>query len=121
MYDRGMTYAPLERAECTYTAETWGLWPGVAAVYMEEHADVFCKTCAKDILGEALFERLREENLGYDHPLADTLGNVAVVLSDEEWDCPGAHCGHCGIALDVEVVHYDGVCNPDWCTVGETA
>lgn len=116
MSDDSMTYEHLERADADYTADTFGLRPGVAAVYMEHEADVFCKTCAKDILGEELFEALKEDNLGYDHPKADELGNVAAVLSTEEWDCPGARCGYCGITLDVRVIHYDGVCHPDTCT-----
>jgi len=110
-----MQYDRFERADSEYTAETFGLWPGVAAVHMEHHADVFCQTCARDILGDDLFEQLKQDDLGYDHPKADELGNVAVVLSDEEWDCPGSDCGHCGIPLDVRVIHYDGVCQPDTC------
>lgn len=110
-----MTYERFERADADYEAGTFGLRPGVAGVYMEHHADVFCKTCAKDILGEELFQDLKQDDLGYDHPMADELGNVAAVLSTEEWDCPGANCGHCGISLDVRVIHYDGVCQPDTC------
>jgi len=93
------TYEMFERSDADYPAGTVGLWPGIAGVYIERQADVFCPTCAKDTLGEELFERLKTENLGYDHPRADDLGNVAVVLSTEEWDCPGATCGHCGIDL----------------------
>lgn len=105
-----MQYEHLERADADYQAETVGLWPGIAGVYMEKHADVFCPACAKGILGDSLFARLKEEDLGYDHDKADDLGNVAVVLSSEEWDCPGANCGHCGISLDVKIAHYDAVC-----------
>jgi hypothetical protein len=110
-----MQYEQLERADADYTADTFGLSPGVAAVYMEHEADVFCEQCARGILGDELLERLKEDNLGYDHPKSDELGNVAAVLSTEEWDCPGARCGHCGIELDVRVIHYDGVCHPDTC------
>lgn len=110
-----MKYERFERADAEYTADTFGLTPGVAGVYMEEKADVFCQTCARGILGDELLEQLKEDALGYDHPKADELGNVAAVLSSEEWDCPGARCGHCGIQLDVHVIHYDGVCQPDTC------
>jgi len=115
-----MTYDRLERSDTDYTADTFGLTPGVAAVYMEHQADVFCETCARDILGEELFGRLKDGDLGYDHPKADELGNVAAVLSTEEWDCPGAFCGHCAVQLDVRVIHYDGVCEPDRCPEMET-
>lgn len=108
--DPPMEYEQFERAEEDYTAETVGLSPGVAGVYMEHKADVFCPTCGRDILGDGLMDRLKSEDLGYDHPKSDELGNVAVVLSTEEWDCPGANCGHCGIQLDTKVIHYDGVC-----------
>ena len=108
-------YERFERADADYTADTFGLWPGVAGVYMEHKADVFCPTCAEDILGEELFEQLKEDDLGHDHPLVNELGNVAAVLSTEEWDCPGANCGHCGISLDVNVIHYDGVCYDETC------
>lgn len=110
-----MRYDKLERADADHTAETFGLKPGVAGVYMEHKADVFCQDCATDILGEELMERLSNANLGYDHPMADELGNVAVTLTSEEWDCPGATCGHCGIPLDVRVIHYGDVCQPDTC------
>ncbi len=110
-----MEYDQFERADADYTADTFGLWPGVAAVYMEHKADVFCETCATDILGEELMERLKDDDLGHDHPKSDELGNVAVVLSDEEWDCPGPNCGHCGVPLDVHTIHYEGVCQPDSC------
>jgi len=110
-----MTHERFGRADADYTADTFGLWPGVAGVYMEEKADVFCPTCGQDILGDALFERLKEDDLGYDHPRSDDLGNVGVVLSTEEWDCPGAFCGHCAIQLDTHVIHYGGVCKPDTC------
>lgn len=109
------TYERFERADADYTADTFGLWPGVAGVYMEHKADVFCPTCAEDILGEELFEQLKDDDLGCDHPLVNELGNVAAVLSTEEWDCPGANCGHCGISLDVNVIHYDGVCYDETC------
>jgi hypothetical protein len=112
-----MTHDPFGRTDADHTAETFGLAPGVAGVYMEKMADVFCRDCARDILGEELFERLKEDSLGYDHPKADELGNVAAVLASEEWDCPGATCGHCGISLDVRVIHYDGPCQPDTCPV----
>jgi hypothetical protein len=110
-----MTYDHLERADADHKAETVGLRPGIAGVYMEHHADVFCPTCARDILGDDLFERVKTESPGYDHDKSDELGNVAAVLSTEEWDCPGANCAHCGIGLDVRVIHYDSVCQPDWC------
>lgn len=110
-----MQYDQFERADADYTADTFGLTPGVAAVYMEHKADVFCQTCARDILGDDIFERVKEERVGHDHDKVDELGNVAAVLSTEEWDCPGANCGHCGIQLDVRVIHYDGVCQPDTC------
>lgn len=110
-----MTHDRLGRADTDHTADTFGLRPGVAAVQMEHQADVFCKDCARDILGPDLFETLKKEDLGHDHPKADELGNVTAVLSSEEWDCPGANCGHCGIPLDVKTVHYDGVCQPDTC------
>lgn len=105
-----MTYERLERADADYEADTFGLSPGVAAVYMEHMADVFCKTCAKDVLGDDLFSRVKEENVH-----TDEYGNVAAVLSTEEWDCPGANCGHCGVPIDVRVIHYDSVCRVDWC------
>jgi hypothetical protein len=110
-----MTYEAFERADADYEADTFGLTPGVAAVYMEHMADVFCKTCARDMLGDDLFSQLKEDNLGYDHPKADQYGNVAAVLSTEEWDCPGANCGHCGVPIDVRVIHYDSVCQPEYC------
>jgi hypothetical protein len=110
-----MTYEPFERSDTDYTADTVGLPPGVAGVYMEHEADVFCPTCARDTLGDDLMDRLKQEDLGHDHPLADELGNVAVVLSTEEWDCPGATCGHCAVSLDVRTIHYDAVCQPDTC------
>jgi hypothetical protein len=113
--DPDMTFETFERTDAGHKADTFGLRPGVAAVYMEHKADVFCETCATDILGEELFQQLKEDDLGYDHPKADELGNVAAVLSTEEWDCPGAFCGHCGIQLDVRVIHYDAVCQPDLC------
>jgi hypothetical protein len=115
MTDTDMTYDDFERADADYTADTFGLWPGVAAVYMEHHAAVFCPTCAEDILGEELFQQLKDDDLGYDHPEADELGNVAVVLSSEEWDCPGPRCDHCGVGIDVSVIHYGGVCQPETC------
>jgi hypothetical protein len=115
-----MTYEPFARSDADHTADTFGLWPGVAAVNMEHKADVFCKTCARDILGEELFERLKDDGLGCDHPKGDELGNVAAVLSTEEWDCPGAFCGHCGIELDVRVIHYDDVYQPATCPEMET-
>lgn len=114
MSDESMTFERFERADAEHTADTFGLRPGVAGVQMEHKADVFCPTCAKDILGDC-FDRLKEENLGYDHPHADELGNVTAVLSSEEWDCPGANCGHCGIPLDVRTIHYADVCQPDTC------
>lgn len=110
-----MTYDRLERADSGYSADTFGLRPGVAGVYMEHKADVFCGTCARDILGEDLFNRLKRERVGYDHDRVDELGNVAAVLSSEEWDCPGADCGHCGVPLDVRTIHYDAVCQPESC------
>jgi hypothetical protein len=110
-----MQHDQFERAGHDHTAPTFGLAPGIAGVYMEHKADVFCKDCAEDILGEELFQRVKREDLGHDHELSDELGNVAAVLSSEEWDCPGATCGHCGIDLDVRVIHYDGVCQPDTC------
>ncbi|MFO8151381.1 MAG: hypothetical protein R6T93_13960 [Trueperaceae bacterium] len=112
---QAMRYSLGERDDVDYKADKVGLWPGVAAIYMEQLADVFCNDCALDILGPELFDDVRIENLGYDHARADELGNVAAVLSTEEWDCPGAHCGHCGITLDVRVAHYDEVCRPEWC------
>lgn len=115
MSDDDMTYEAFERADADYTADTFGLRPGVAAVYMEHKADVFCGTCAREMLGDDLFEQLKEGDLGYDHPKADELGNVAAVLSSEEWDCPGPNCGHCAVGIDVRVIHYDGVCQPDTC------
>jgi hypothetical protein len=110
-----MTYEPFERAVADHDADTVGLSPGVAGVYVETAADVFCPTCARDSLGSGLFERVKETNPGYDHDRSAELGNVAAVLSSEEWDCPGARCGHCRIGLDVRVAHYDGVCRPDTC------
>ena len=105
-----MSYERFERAEVDYTADTVGLPPGVAGVAFERAADVFCPECARDVLGDELFKRVKKENLGYDHPMADELGNVTVVLSTDEWDCPGANCGHCAVPLDVQVLHYEGVC-----------
>lgn len=113
MSDETMRYDRFERADSDLTADTFGLSPGVAGVQMEHKADVFCPHCAEDILGSELFDRLKEDDLGYDHPHADELGNVTAVLSTTEWDCPGANCGHCGIPLDVRVLHYDDVCRPD--------
>jgi len=113
MNDIPMTYARGARADVDYTADTVGLWPGIAAVYLEEAADVFCNQCAEDLLGPELYGRVRTEDVGYDHEQTDELGNVTAVLSTEEWDCPGASCGHCGITLDVTVIHYDDVCQPD--------
>lgn len=110
---REMTYELLERAEADYKADTFG--KGVAGVQMEHLADVFCGTCARDILGDALFARLKTEDLGHDHDRSRDLGNVTAVLASTEWDCPGATCGHCGIELGVRVIHYDGVCQPDRC------
>jgi hypothetical protein len=110
-----MQYDHLERAGSDHTAPTFGLAPGIAGVHIEHKADVFCKDCAKGILGEELFQRVKREDPNYDHELSDELGNVAAVLSSEEWDCPGATCGHCGIGLDVRVIHHDGVCQPDTC------
>lgn len=110
-----MEYDQFERADADDTADTFGLSPGVAAVQMERKADVFCRTCARDMLGEEAFDRLKEENLGHDHELAGEFGNVTVVLSSEEWDCPGANCGHCGVPLDVKDIHYEEVCQLDTC------
>lgn len=112
---QAMRYSLGERSNAGYKADKVGLWPGVAAVYIEEFADVFCNQCARDTLGDELFEQVRIEDLGCDHPRADEFGNVAAVLSTSEWDCPGANCGHCGIVLDVRVAHYDEVCQPEWC------
>lgn len=72
---------------------------------MEHEADVFCPQCAKDKLGEEAFNRAKSENFRHEE-----FGGVSAVLSNKEWDCPGATCGHCGIELDVRVIHYDGVC-----------
>ena len=110
-----MTYEPFGRTDAGGTADTFGLSPGVAGVYIEHTADVFCGTCAHEILGSELFGRIKEESPGYDHNRSDELGNVAAVLSSEEWDCPGAFCGHCSIKLDTKIAHYDGVCRPDMC------
>lgn len=110
-----MTYDAFERSDAGYTADTFGLSPGIAAIYMEHHADVFCKICARDMLGEELFNRCKEENPGYDHDRTDQFGNIAAVLSNEEWDCPGAMCGHCAISLNVRTIHYDAVCKPETC------
>jgi|APHM01.1.fsa_nt_gi hypothetical protein len=110
-----VTHEEFSRADAAHTADTWGKWPGIAAVYLEHYADVFCQTCARDMLGDKLFERCKGENPGYDHDRTDEFGNIAVVLSNEEWDCPGAHCGHCCVPLDVRVIHYDDVCQPDTC------
>ncbi len=104
----GMTYDGLERAGDT--AGTFGLWPGVAGVQLESEADVFCPQCARDILGEEAFDRVKQESFRM-----EPFGGVSAVLSSEEWDCPGATWGHCGINLDVSVIHYDDVCNPEWC------
>lgn len=105
-----MTYESLERSNSNHKASTFGLWPGVAGVQIEKIADIFCPSCAKDILGQELFNRLKKDDLGYNHPKSDELGNVTVVLSDSEFDCPGGYCGHCGIELDVSIIHYDAVC-----------
>lgn len=105
-----MRYEAFERAENNYAADTVGLWPGIAGVYLEGDADVYCPKCAHDILGDELFATVKRENTR-----TDEHGSVSAVLSSEEWDCPGATCGHCAIRLDVSVIHYDGVCNPDWC------
>lgn len=35
-----------------------------------------------------------------------------------EVDCPGSACDHCHRRLEHEtILHYDGVCQPDWCPV----
>jgi hypothetical protein len=110
-----MTYEPFARADCEYSADTFGLHPGVAGVYMEHMADVFCETCARDMLTDELMSRIKEGNPGYEHDFTEEYGNIAAVLSSEEWDCPGARCGHCAIKLNVRVIHYDAVCQPDTC------
>lgn len=115
MSETEMRYDRLERSDCDHTAETWGKWPGIAGVYIEKLADIYCRQCASDILGDELMDRLKSENPGYDHAKSDELGNIAAVLSDEEVDCPGQNCGHCGIEIDVKVLHYPDVCRPDWC------
>lgn len=96
-------------------ARTVGKLPGVAGVYVERHADVFCPDCAPDVVGQEIYERVKSESVGYDHDRTDELGNVAAVLASEEADCPGMSCGGCGIRLDTRVLHYEGVCRPDWC------
>lgn len=101
-----MQYEHLERSDSDCKAETFGLWPGIAGIYMENKADVFCHDCASDILGQELMNRLEKEDLHYDHNMSDELGNVTVVLSNSEWDSPGCYCGHCGIELDVNVIEY---------------
>lgn len=111
------TYEFGERADVDYKADTFGLWPGIAAVYIEDLADVFCKECASEMMTDEMMDDLRQDDLGYDHEMADEYGNVAAVLSSEEWDCPGARCGHCGIQLDVRVAHYDEVCHDGLCTL----
>ena len=111
-----MTYERLERADPDDCATTVGKPPGVAGVHIEHKADVFCPDCARDILGDDLYARVKQEAPGYDHDRADELGGVSAVFSTSEWDCPGASCGHCGIPLDVRVLHYDGVCQPDTCS-----
>ena len=110
-----MTYDALGRADPGDCAPTVGKSPGVAGVQIERQADVFCPTCARDILGSDLFERVKHDNPGYDHDRSDDLGNITAVLSSTEADCPGLSCGHCGIPLDVRTIHYPGVCQPDYC------
>jgi len=110
-----MRYDVGEREHVTYKAEKFGLHPGIAGVYIEELGDVFCKDCATDKIGEEDMERLRQDDLGYDHDKVDEFGNIAAVLSTFEWDCPGARCGRCGIKLDVRVAHYDEVCYEGLC------
>jgi len=117
MTNPDMTYDWGELSHADTPAATFGLRPGVAGVHMEHQADVYCPTCAEDLLYGPTWERLREGNVGYDHPEADAIGNVAAVLASEEWDCPGARCGHCAVPLDVKVAHYDAVCQPDTCPV----
>lgn len=104
-----MKYDRFERADATHDAVSFGLSPGVAGIQIEELADVFCRQCAQDILGEETFETVKERNA-----MTEEYGNAAAVLTSEEWDCPGANCGHCGISLDVSVIHYD-VCDVDTC------
>jgi hypothetical protein len=115
MTDTDMRREPLSYDLDDGPALTFGLHPGVAGVYMEHQADVYCPTCAEDILYEATWDRVQREDIGYDHPQHERLGNVAAVLASEEWDCPGATCGHCGVPLDVKAIHYDGVCQPRSC------
>jgi hypothetical protein len=115
MQSDNQTYEFGERAKAGYKADKFGLWPGVAGIYIEEMADVFCSECAGDILTDEMMARIRKDDLGHDHELAGELGNIAAVLSSEEWDCPGARCGHCQIQLDIRVAHYDEVCREGFC------
>jgi hypothetical protein len=38
------------------------------------------------------------------------------VRRSAEWDCPGPSCDHCRRRIaSVTVLHYDGVCQPEYC------
>ena len=100
-----MSYDRFERTDCEYPAETFGLFPRVAAVQIEHKADRYCKDCATDLIGSKLIKRLKTENIGYDHGRPDTFGNITAVFTDHEVSCGTDRCGHCGIGLNVRVIH----------------
>lgn len=91
-----MTYSRFERTDVDYKADTFGLWPGVAGVQIEHKAERYCPTCGKDIIGEELFDELREDNVE-----SPEFGVISVLLSGSGSTLQEAHCGHCGIELDV--------------------
>lgn len=104
-----MRYNMFGRSGVHDTGEVVGQWPGIAGFTLEYRAEAFCPECTRDIVGHTDFERAEIEDIE-----TDGHGAVQAVLSDSEVDCPGFTCGHCGITLDVRVLHYGEVCNHEF-------
>lgn len=94
-----MKYEFHERADHDETADSVGVWPGVASVHIERKADHFCFECARGIIGEELAERVKTEEPGTSHDKTEEFGNIRANLRLSGTE-PTTGCGHCGIPLE---------------------